>query len=40
MDSFQGQLHLSPDNFPGTTREPGGDTEGEAWFNARAFNSN
>ena len=24
MDSFQEQLHLSPDNFPGTTREPGG----------------
>ena len=26
MDSFQEQLHLSPDNFPGTTREPGAKT--------------
>ena len=23
MDSFQEQLNLSPDNCPGTTREPG-----------------
>ena len=32
MDSFQEQLNLSPDNCPGTTREPGAMFSLQAWL--------